>query len=136
MSTTTLLCVAILCMACSSTKKAVEVTASTPAKTPIITFDLDTINIGELVEGEKRTLVYSFTNTGTETLQIDLATACKCTDLGWTEDPIPPGGKGTIEVEFDSTGFSGDIKKTIDIIANTEPIVTIAYFTATVVKKL
>jgi len=103
---------------------------------PIITLDLATIDLGDLVEGETRTMVYSFTNTGTETLQIDLVTACKCTDLRWTQEPIPSGEKGTIEVDFDSTGFSGEIKKTIDIIANTEPLVTEAFFTATVVKKL
>jgi hypothetical protein len=130
-----LLSVAILVSACSATKKVAEVVESSPSKMPVLTFDLDTIDLGDLVEGEKRTMAYTFKNTGTDTLQIDLATACKCTDLRWTQDAIPPGGRGTIEVEFDSTNFSGNVKKTIDVIANTEPLVTEVFFTALVVKK-
>lgn len=121
---------------CSSSKKITETVNENSVDLPVITFDQQTLDLGDLVEGESRSMVFNFTNTGSKTLQIDLATACKCTDLRWTQDPIPPGGKGTVEVEFDSTDFNGEVKKTIDIIANTEPLVTEAFFTATIVKKL
>jgi len=103
-------------------------------KLPVISFALDTIHIGSIIEGKKVTLVYPFTNTGNDTLLIDLVTACKCTDLRYSSEAIPPGEGGEIEVDFDSTGFKGEITKTIDIISNTEPIVKEAWFTATVVQ--
>lgn len=102
---------------------------------PVISYDQDTIHLGTIIEGETRHLKYTFTNTGTETLIIDLATACRCTALTWTEDPIAPGESGEITVEFDSTGFKGDVLKTIDVIANTEPIVKLAWFTAHIKEK-
>jgi len=101
-------------------------------KLPVISFALDTIHIGSIEEGRHVTLVYPFTNTGNDTLYIDLATACKCTDLRYSTDAIPPGEGSKIEVDFDSSGFSGEIIKTIDIISNTEPIVKEAWFTATI----
>lgn len=121
-------------VSCSSTKEVTEQRVVRP-DVPVITFERDTIHLGNLVEGETRELVFEFTNTGGKTLQIDLATACKCTDLRWTQDPVLPGQQGRVEVDFDSKGFSGDITKVVDIIANTDPIVREAVFTATVLKK-
>ena len=102
---------------------------------PIISFEQDTLHLGSLIEGEKRSLVFNFTNTGTATLIIDLASACKCTSLNWPSEPIEPGGSGQVLVEFDSTGFRGDVTKTVDVIANTDPIVVEAFFTAHVEAK-
>jgi len=123
-----------LCMSCK-TQQAIGKDVKASADLPIITFEQDTIHLGTLIEGEKRSLVYQFTNTGRGTLQIDLASACKCTSLDWPSDPIEPGGGGEITVEFDSMGFRGEVLKTIDIIGNTDPIVVEAWFTATVNSK-
>ncbi len=95
---------------------------------PVITFDKNNLDLGRMKAGEKRELVYSFTNTGDEPLLIELATSCKCTSLDWPKGPIPPGKKGFIKATFDSTGMSGKVEKTIDIIANTQPIVVEAKF--------
>jgi len=121
---------------CASSKKVDEqLSQEESGSVAVISYDLDTIHIGTLKEGEKRQLLYTFQNTGTQDLIIDLATACRCTDLKWPEEPIPPGERGEILVEFDSSGFSGDVIKTIDVIANTEPIVKLAWFTATIIKE-
>ncbi|MEL6389556.1 MAG: DUF1573 domain-containing protein [Bacteroidota bacterium] len=95
---------------------------------PIITFDQGMIDIGEIRAGESKEVVYEFQNTGTEDLVIELVTACKCTNLDWPTEPIPPGGRGKIVAIFDSTGMAGPHTKTITIIANTEPIVVEAKF--------
>ncbi len=49
-----------------------------------------------------------------------------------------PGEKGVINVLYDSTGekLNRTIKKDITIIANTEPIVTLAYFSVYVEPKV
>jgi len=83
------------------------------------------------VKGESRSLEFHFTNTGTEELVIELATTCKCTDIEWPKDPIKVGGKGVITAEYHTKDQKlGKITKNIDIIANTEPIVVEAKFTA------
>lgn len=79
-------------------------------------------------EGASSAISFKFTNTGKGDLKIDLVTACKCTELDWPKEVIPPGGEGEIYVLFDSTGFNGEVLKVVDIIANTEPIVVEAKF--------
>ena len=104
-------------------------------KVPIITFKENNIDIGTMVAGEKKEVVFEFTNTGSDTLFIDLATACKCTEISWPEDPVGPGEEGKIVALFDSAGMEGPYTKTIDIIANTEPIVVEAKFLVDIVVK-
>jgi len=100
---------------------------------PVMTFIESVKDLGIVQEGDKKKLVYSFTNTGTAPLIIELATTCKCTDITWPKEPIPPGGSGEIKAIFDSSGFEGIVKKSIDIIANTDPIVVEAKFIAEVI---
>lgn len=118
-------------VACKSTKKLVVDQNGNPV--PEITWDKGTIELGNVYKGESRDLVYTFTNTGSADLLIELVTACKCTTLDWPRKPIPPGGKGTINVTYDSTNQKlGPLTKTIDIIANTDPIVVEAFFNVVV----
>lgn len=95
---------------------------------PIISFVNQQIDLGAMREGEKREIVYEFTNSGNADLLIELVTACKCTEISWPTTPIAPGEKGRIVATFDSSGMEGPYTKTIDIIANTEPIVVEAKF--------
>lgn len=89
-----------------------------------------------MVLGEDRELTYIFTNTGTRDLVIEVITACKCTDLLWTQEAIPPGGQGAIQAVFHSETMElGPLTKVIDIIANTDPIVVEAKFTATILPR-
>lgn len=104
-------------------------------KVPIITFKENNIDIGTMVAGEKKEIVFEFKNTGSDTLRIDLATACKCTEISWPEEPVGPGEEGRIVAIFDSAGMEGPYTKTIDIIANTEPIVVEAKFLVDIVVK-
>ncbi len=100
---------------------------------PVMTFKEQVIELGEMIQGEKKEIVYEFENTGSVPLNIELATACKCTDIQWPKDSILPGGKGKIVAIFDSTDMEGVYHKTIDIIANTDPIVVEAKFNVEVV---
>ena len=114
-------------IACSTSKKVVP-------NIPVITFDENMQDIGTLERGESHTLFFDFTNTGSQDLVIDLVTACKCTELDWPRTPVAPGEKGQIKVVFDSTSMEiGEIIKTVDIIANTDPLVVEAKFKANIV---
>ena len=114
-------------IACSTSKKVVP-------NIPVITFDENMQDIVTLERGESHTLFFDFTNTGSQDLVIDLVTACKCTELDWPRTPVAPGEKGQIKVVFDSTSMEiGEIIKTVDIIANTDPLVVEAKFKANIV---
>ena len=110
-------------------------TSAIHAIVPIIKWDIDTFDLGIVKRGETRELIYNFTNVGKADLLIDLVTACRCTSLNWPSVAIAPGESGKIEVIYDSTGQKlGPFTKTIDVIANTEPIVVEAFFMVDVIE--
>jgi len=94
-----------------------------------MTFDEDTYDFGEVMEGEKVVHVYKFKNTGKEPLVISNAKgSCGCTVPEWPREPIPVGGSGEIRVQFDSKG-KGKVggatqAKKVTITANTDPAQT------------
>ncbi len=79
-------------------------------------------DFGKVVQGERVKYKFKFKNTGSENLIITEANAsCGCTAPKYDKKPIPPDTESTIDVEFNSGGFSGKQIKTITIFANTEP---------------
>lgn len=118
---------------CHTSKRAESLKEKTP-QVPVITFKKQTLELGRVRKGESRELVYEFSNTGTSPLVIELVTSCKCTTLEWPRKAIEPGASGTIHVVYDSSDQQlGPLKKTIDIIANTDPIVVEAFFNVEVI---
>lgn len=105
-------------------------------KVPEFSFKDEVNNFGMIVEGEKVTHAFTFTNTGTADLIISNASAsCGCTVPEFPKEPIPPGKMGTINVIFNSTGKDGYQRKEIMVKANTIPNVKKLYITGTVIKK-
>ncbi|MEM9549317.1 MAG: DUF1573 domain-containing protein [Bacteroidota bacterium] len=78
-----------------------------------LTFEKEHIELGEVKKGEKRTFKYTFTNTGTETVEIAIVSGCDCTTLDWTRGEIKSGEKGIIDVIFDST--EKEASETVDV---------------------
>ena len=101
---------------------------------PKIEFAQDEKDLGTILQGTKKKETFKFTNTGDADLVIELATACECTELDWPRTPIKPGGSGVIDIEYDSTDKEGAQEVTVDVLANTEPIVTQAFFKVMVEK--
>lgn len=83
-----------------------------------IEFKEETINYGEVEKGKDDGIrVFEFTNTGDEPLIIKNAkSSCGCTVPEWPKDPIAPGGKGQIKVQYNMN--PGPISKTITIESN------------------
>ena len=79
----------------------------------LMTFEKTYIDLGKVKKGEKREFSFEFTNTGTESITIDLVSACECTTTDYPVLPITPGKKGKIDVVFDST--EKDASETIDV---------------------
>ncbi len=78
-----------------------------------LTFEKEHIELGEVKKGEKRTFQYTFTTTGTETVEISIVSGCDCTTLDWTRGEIKSGEKGIIDVIFDST--EKEASETVDV---------------------
>lgn len=115
----------ICCLTACASKK--ELAPAIPV--PIMEFEEPIMDIGKLTKGDSKTMYFNFKNIGTKELVIDLVTACKCTELDWPRSAIAPGERGQLKVVFDSTTIEvGEVIKTVDIIANTDPIVVEAKF--------
>ncbi len=105
-----------------------EVVAAVPTeidgKTAQFTFDETEFNFGEVKEGALVRHTYTFTNTGAIPLVIEGASAsCGCTVPNYPKEPIAPGAKSKIDVEFDTKGKAGMQNKTVTITANTNPAI-------------
>lgn len=96
--------------------------ATTAANAPVMTFEETNWDFGTIQDGDVVKHTYTFTNTGKSPLIIQNATAqCGCTVPQWPREPIAPGQKGEIQVEFNSRGKAGVQSKSVTITANTEP---------------
>lgn len=85
-------------------------------------WDQTLFNFGNIQQGEVVNHTFKFTNTGTEPLKIESASAsCGCTVPSYPKDPIAPGATGEIVVRFDSKGKTGQQSPVITIVANTNP---------------
>ena len=89
---------------------------------PKFNFEKELHDFGQLVDGEKVSYSFIFTNSGDSPLIISNAKgSCGCTVPNWSRDPIAPGESGSIDVTFNSTGRSGKQNKAITLTANTNP---------------
>jgi hypothetical protein len=89
---------------------------------------------GKVSEGEKVGYVFKFDNKGTAPLVIASATtSCGCTVPEYDSKPIPPGGEGSLEVVFNTSGRNGMQTKTITVKSNAKPAVVLLKITAEVV---
>lgn len=86
----------------------------------IINFKTTSISFGNISAGKKVIKKFRFQNTGTDTLRI---TTVQASDGGtiayWPQQPIPPGAKNAIKVEFGFTeSRSGYQDKQFTVITN------------------
>lgn len=75
----------------------------------------DTIHdFGDLQDGEIVTYDFEYENVGKKEILITKAKgSCGCTVPEWDKAPIPPGGKGTMKVTFNSKGRPGYNEKKV-----------------------
>jgi Protein of unknown function (DUF1573) len=101
-----------------------------------ITYTKTEVDLGTVTEGEKVKHTFEFKNTGNAPLIIYSAYgSCGCTVPKFSREPIAPGAKGEINVEFDSEGRTGANTKTVTVNANTVPAATTLTFTVQVKPK-
>lgn len=83
-------------------------------------FQYDTVVEGAVVEH-----AFRFENTGSAPLAIaDVSSACGCTvPQSWPRELIAPGEGGTIDVAFNTRGWSGKVDKRVTVVTNGAPSV-------------
>jgi hypothetical protein len=100
-----------------------------PADGAVISFEVEVIDFGNVVEGTDQIRTFNFTNTGTAPLIISsIKGQCGCTTIpdSWPKDPIPPGGTGTFQVRYDTKSRVGQFDKKIIVTSNaTVPVVEV-----------
>lgn len=102
-------------------------------KEAIITFDKTEHQFGKLLQGEVVTYSFHFTNTGNAPLLItEVKTSCGCTAGDFPREPIKPGQDGLIKATYDSKGHHGFQSRTLSVISNTNPSMTVLRFKADV----
>ena len=91
---------------------------------PVISFKENSIDFGDIVQGEKVEHTFVLTNTGKQPLIIsNVAATCGCTVPSWPKEPVAPGKSAEIKVSFNSTGKVGKQNSVVRIYSNaSEPI--------------
>ncbi len=94
-----------------------------------IKFDKEVYDFGTCTEGDKVIKTIEFTNTGKLPLVINQAYgSCGCTVPTYDKEPVQPGKKGKIQIEFNSEHKAGANTKSVMIEANTNPPITTVTF--------
>lgn len=90
-------------------------------KLPVMSFDKQEHDFGNIVQGTPQETVFTFTNTGEAPLIItDAKSSCGCTVPQYPKNtPIAPGESGEMVVKFNGSGKS-QVTKTVTVTANTE----------------
>ena len=138
-----LLCSIMLLVACSGKKNNTGVDIiknpnsaqgyDTNEKMPVISFESDMHDFGQLMAGENISYSFKFTNTGNDDLVISGCDAsCGCTVADYPRERIAPGETGYITVTFKSQGMSGQQMKEVTVVSNTQPSRTRLRIIATV----
>jgi len=122
------------CGNASSSNKQKEVVLSDTTGKAVISFSSFEHSFGKIKEGEEVSCIFSFTNSGDADLVVtSVLTSCGCTVTKFDKKPIPPGGKGEVEVVYDSSDRSGLQTKTITVQSNAENKIIILRITAEVI---
>ena len=99
---------------------AAEKTASKPSSKAAMKFETDVMDYGTIKQNSERVRKFFFTNTGKEPLVIQSAQgSCGCTVPTYPKEPIMPGQKASIDVNYD-TNRVGPFTKTVTLTTNAD----------------
>ncbi|MDA9597243.1 DUF1573 domain-containing protein, partial [Flavobacteriaceae bacterium] len=91
---------------------------SAQVKAPMIRFETETIDYGDVAKGSDGVRNFVFKNTGDAPLEIQgVRSSCGCTIPKKPDAPIAPGEKGEITVRYD-TNRLGVFRKTVTVNTN------------------
>jgi hypothetical protein len=77
----------------------------------VMTPDQPTLDFGAIEVGKKKTVEFTFVNTGSAPLKLDkkkLKSSCKCLVAVLPKEPIGPGARGVVKATFTAPRTAGD----------------------------
>lgn len=84
-----------------------------------IKFDKVVHDFGSIQQDTIVNVTFTFKNTGSSVLVIErIKTGCGCTNTNLSKKELKPGEQGTLEIAFDSAGYSGKVTRTITVYTN------------------
>jgi hypothetical protein len=103
---------------------ALFISLSSPAQEPV-KFDVILQKLGKIAQNKPVTTEFSFTNTGTRPLVIEVATAeCGCTTPDYPKNAFTKGQSGKIKVTYNAEAVGAFVKKVNVKFANIdEPLI-------------
>lgn len=103
---------------------------------PVFEFMEESFDFGsDIIDGEKKTHTFEFTNTGNSPLIIEKVKAsCGCTTPNWPKTPIAPGATGEITATYNSKGRPGKFNKAIRVTSNAATPTKVLYIKGEVQK--
>lgn len=103
---------------------------------PRFTSNTEMFSFGQIEWKHPVTAQYVITNTGDSPLVLtEVEPDCACTVAQWTQTPIAPGAKGTVNVTFDAEAL-GRFQKSVAIFTNAEPHLVYLNFNGEVVREI
>ena len=127
---------AFLFISCLAFAQQVKDNSTDPAaeKQALIEFDKVLHDYGTIQFNGDGTVDFNFTNKGKSPLILsNCQSSCGCTVPEWPKDPIPPKGKGSIKVKY-NTSRVGPFTKTVTVISNASNSPTVLTIKGTVEK--
>jgi hypothetical protein len=113
------LLVALFCSLTAVAQSVENAATAASDKTAQLSFITREHNFGDVKVGKVVTHPFEFVNTGSTPLVLaDVRVTCGCTVIHWPRQPIPPGEKGTIIVQFNSADRMGPQNKVITVLSN------------------
>jgi len=89
------------------------------AQEPRLELETQEVDFGKVIVGQTVEFEVGFSNAGGAPLKIEeLDPSCGCTLTEFPRQPIPPGGKGTLKLAFDSRRRLGPQNLTVKIYSN------------------
>lgn len=105
------------------------------AKAPKVEFKKMEHDFGTVIQGERVTYGFRFTNTGNADLLLSkVKTSCGCTATNYPVDPIKPGESKLITVSFNSENRIGFQNKRITVLCNANPSKYVLKIQADIIK--
>ena len=77
----------------------------------VMRFEKKTFHFGKVTMGEHPSHIFSYTNTGQEPVVIEIVSACDCTEVEYSKNPIAVGGTGIIKATYMSERAPENVNK-------------------------
>ncbi len=102
---------------------------------PILLFEKEMHDFGELIEGDKYEYVFNVKNLGSTPLILqNVKASCGCTTPEWTKEPVMPNESTDIKVIYNTKNRMGAFNKAITITSNAIEPTKRLYIKGTVIK--